>query len=338
MRDDITTWLAELPKVELHVHLEGSLRPVTMFTLAERNGIDLGASTPEELTGLYEFSDFEHFARLFFTGLDVLRTAEDFADAVSALAAELAAQNVRYAEVTTTSLNHRRRGLALEEYRDGLNEGRRRALLESGVQLSWVCDISRETEKPESHETVDYVLGRTAPEGVVGLGLGGIEAGFPPELFASSFERAKAAGLASLPHAGETVGPASVWGALDMLHADRIGHGVQSIADDRLIARLVQERIPLEVAPTSNVCLKIVDSIETHPLRRLTDAGVVTTINTDDPAYFGTTLTEELLAAHRWHGFTPADLHAAQVAALDVSYADAATKARIHAELERVQP
>ncbi len=309
-----------------------------MFNLAERNNVDIGASTPDDLTGLYEFNDFDDFARLFLTGLNVLRTAQDFADATSALAAELASQHVRYAEVTTTPLNHQRRGIALEEYRDGLDEGRRRARSESGVELSWICDISRESEDPGSEATIDYLLGPAAPDGVVGLGLGGIESGFPPELFASSFQRAKANGLASLPHAGETVGPASVWGALRSLGADRIGHGIQSLDDEKLVAHLADQRIPLELAPTSNVCLKIVDSPQAHPLGRLADAGIVTTINTDDPAYFQTTLTDELLTAHRLHGFTTSKLLAAQVAALDASYAGAEIKARIRAELERVLP
>nr|WP_281352407.1 adenosine deaminase [Phytoactinopolyspora alkaliphila] len=327
-----------MPKVELHVHLEGSLRPTTLFRLAERNGVDVGASTPDELNGLYQFNDFEDFAKLFFTGLAVLRSAEDFADATVSLAAELAAQNVPYAEVTSTPLTHQRRGVALEEYRDGLNEGRRRARADYGVDLAWVCDIARETEDPESEATIGYLLDSTAPDGVVGLGLGGIEAGFPPELFASSFARAKASGLASLPHAGETVGPESIWGALGSLNADRIGHGVHSLADPDLIAHLAAERIPLEVAPSSNVALKISDSLEAHPLGELAAAGVVVTINTDDPAYFQTTLTDELLAAHRFHGFTRTKLVAAQLAALNASYAATATKLRVRAELQRLLP
>ncbi|NDL56937.1 adenosine deaminase [Phytoactinopolyspora mesophila] len=334
--NDYPTWLTSLPKVELHVHLEGSLRPQTMFRLAKRNGVDVGAESPEELLSLYQFKNFEDFARLFFTGLAVLRTADDFADATVALAAELAAQNVRYAEVTSTALtHHQRRGVALEEYRDGLNEGRRRASADHGVDLAWICDISRQTEDPSSEATINYLLGPLAPEGVVGLGLGGIEDGFPPELFASSFKRAKAAGLASLPHAGETVGAASVWGALRALGAERIGHGIHCLEDPTLVDHLREHQIPLEVAPTSNVALKIAASPDTHPLAELVASGLHVTINTDDPAYFQTTLTDELLLAHRLHGFSREQLVQAQLRALDVSYAPAATKSRIREELQK---
>ncbi len=309
-----------------------------MLHLAERNGVDVGASSAEELTGLYQFGSFDDFARLFFTGLAVLRSAEDFADATAALGAELARQNVRYAEVTSTPITHQRRGVAAEEYRDGLNEGRRRAFTDHGVELAWVCDIARESEDPASEATIEYLLGHTAPEGVVGLGLGGIEDGYPPELFETSFARARAAGLASLPHAGETVGPASIWGALWSLQASRIGHGVQCLADPELVAYLRQHRIPLEVAPTSNVALKLAASPGEHPLGQLAAEGLRITINTDDPAYFQTTLVDELLLAHQIHGFTTEALIATQLDALDVSYAPEATKARIRHELAEVPP
>ncbi|MEU7895900.1 adenosine deaminase [Nonomuraea sp. NPDC049152] len=335
---DITSWIECLPKVELHVHLEGSLRPATLFALARRNGVDLSAQSPDDLAALYRFDGFDDFARLFMTGLDVLRTAEDFADTTAALAAELAAQNVRYAEVTTTPLHHHRRGVALEAYAAGLEEGRRRARTDHGVELGWICDISRESEDPGSHFTVDFLLGRTAPQGIVGLGLGGVETGFPPELFASSFAKAKANGLASLPHAGETAGAESVWGALRTLKADRIGHGIRCLDDPALVAHLVEHRIPLEVALSSNASLKLVQDLSSHPLGDLAQAGLVVTLNTDDPAYFQTTLNQELRAAHDLHGFTRQALRDAQAAALDASYAPSATKTAVHRELTEVHP
>ncbi|MGC7101107.1 adenosine deaminase [Amycolatopsis lurida] len=336
MTDDVVTWLAALPKVELHLHLEGSLRPATLFRLAERNGVDVGATSADELAERYRFTSFGDFAALFFAGLSVLRTAEDFTDAVVALAAELAQQNVRYAEVTTTPINHHRRGVALEDYRDGLNEGRRRARDELGVELGWICDISRESEDPASEFTVGFLLGPQAPDGVVGLGLGGVEDGFPPELFTSSFARARASGLAALPHAGETAGPASIWGAIRVLGAARIGHGIRCLEDPALVEHLATHRIPLEVAVTSNARLKLVDNVAAHPLTALLDAGLVVTLNTDDPAYFQTTLTEELELAHRVHGVSRQTLLALQLAALDASYADTATKTRIRAALTAV--
>ncbi|HEY3503048.1 MAG TPA: adenosine deaminase [Actinocatenispora sp.] len=334
--DETVTWLRALPKVELHVHLEGSLRPATLFRLAERNGVDVGATSAEELAERYTFGGFDDFAALFFAGLSVLRTAEDFADAVVALAAELAAQNVRYAEVTTSPVNHHRRGVPLAEYRAGLDEGRRRARQQHGIELAWVCDISRESEDPASEFTIGYLLGPQAPDGVVGLGLGGIEDGFPPELFASSFDRARANGLAALPHAGETVGPESIWGAVRTLRAARIGHGIRCVEDPALVEHLATQRIPLDVAVTSNARLQLVDRIEEHPLTAMLAAGLVVTLNTDDPAYFRTTLTDELALAHRTYGLDRAALRALQTTALDASYADGATKASIRAALAAV--
>lgn len=331
--DDTAAWIAALPKVELHLHLEGSLRPATLLRLAERNGADVGATSAEELAGRYSFSNFGDFASLFLAGLSVLRSAEDFTDAVVALAAELAAQNVWYAEVTTTPFSHHRRGVPLADYRDGLNEGRRRAREQFGVELTWICDIPRESEDPESEFTAGFLLGPQAPDGVAGLGLGGVEEGYPPELFASSFARARASGLAALPHAGETVGPDSIWGAVRTLRADRIGHGIRCLEDPGLVEHLAASRIPLEVAITSNVRLKLAGSAEAHPVRALLDAGLVVTLNTDDPAYFQTTLTGELELAHRVHGLSREALVAVQLAAVDASYAASATKARLRSAL-----
>ncbi|MCE4942145.1 adenosine deaminase [Streptomyces albulus] len=334
----IDEWIQRLPKVELHVHLEGSLRPATLFALAERNGVALRAGSAEELSELYQFGSFEDFGRLFMTGLKVLRSAEDFADATVALAAELAAQNVRYAEVTTSPMGHHQRGIALTEYAAGLDEGRRRARADHGVEIGWICDIVRNMEDPDSHHTVDFLLGPDSPAAVVGLGLGGVEHGFPPELFASSFAKAKASGLASLPHAGETAGPSSIWGALRVLKADRIGHGIRCLDDPALVAHLAEERIPLEVAPSSNVALCLVKDAESHVLGELARAGLAVTLNTDDPAYFQTTLNDELRTAHDVHGFSRQALLDAQATALRACYAPDGIKTAVARELQQTRP
>ena len=325
--------IADLPKVELHLHLEGSLRPDTMFELARRHQIHLGADSAEDLMGRYRFGSFDSFLELFIQGLEVLQTAEDFTLAVTALATELAAQRVRYAEVTTTPFNHHRRAISMAAYVAGLDEGRRQARAEHGVEINWVCDIPRELEDPASEFTVDLITGADAPEGVVALGLGGPEAGFPPELFADSFGRAQAAGFGSVPHAGETVGPASVWGAIRSLHADRIGHGVRAVEDPALLSHLAEHGIPLEVSMTSNVLLGVSPSIEQHQIGALLEAGVKVTLNTDDPAYFGTTLTRELELAHQIHNLSLPQLAEMQRTAIDVSFAPADVKQRISREL-----
>ena len=298
-------FIAGLPKCELHLHLEGSLRPDTMFALAQRNGIELERAS---LDRRYEFSNFDDFLQLFLLGLRVLRTGEDFADAVVALAAELGEQNVRYAEVTTTAFSHDKRGLAMSEYAAGLNEGRRIARERHGVELGWVIDIPREIEGPESSFTVDFVTGPHAPEGIVGMGLGGPEPGNPPEPYEKVFAKARAAGLRSLPHAGETEGAASVRGAVEKLGAERIGHGVNAIHDPSVIDLLRERDVHLEVSVTSNVALKVVPDVASHPLPRLIEAGLSVGVNTDDPAYFSTTLNDELLLVASTFGLGRAGL------------------------------
>lgn len=293
-RDLRTRQVAALPKCELHVHLEGSLRAKTLRQLARRNGIE----TPLDLSSVYAFGSFDEFARLFTLGLSVLQTAQDFSDAVDALAAELAEQNVRYAEVTTTAYMHLRRGVTKSAYVEGLNDGRRRAAVR-GVEMAWIVDIPRSIEPPDSRATIDLLLSADAPDNVIALGLGGPEAGWPPALYTDSFGRARAAGLLAIPHVGETDGAERVREALDLLHADRVGHGVRASEDPELMRRLASEGTPLELCVSSNVLLGVTPDVETHPISVLCDAGVRITINSDDPAYFSTTLTHELGIAGR---------------------------------------
>ena len=316
-----------MPKVEQHLHLEGSIRPGTAQRLAERHGASLPESTEPEFTG------FDRFLRAFLAGLELLRGSEDFAEITESLAAELAEQNVRYAEVTSTPFNHHRRGMAMAEYSEGLNEGRKRAA-QLGVGIGWILDIPRELEPPASGFTADYILGPLAPVGVVGIGLGGPEPGWPAAGFQRSFARVASAGLAALPHAGETAGAASVWSAIRDLGAQRIGHGIRSLDDRALLAYLSDHRIPLEISMTSNVCTGVVATLADHPIRTLVEAGVAVTINTDDPAYFYTTLTKELTIAASHHGFTLDELADLQNTAIDSSFADPETVGAFRRELE----
>jgi adenosine deaminase len=321
-----------LPKCELHLHLEGSLRLGTVQRLAERNGLDVGDR--RHLEQRYQFSGFGEFLTLFMLGLDVLRTGEDFVDAIDALAAELAAQHVRYAEVTTTAYGHVQRGIPVEEYCAGLAEGRRRARGTHGVDLAWVVDIPREFEPPEARFTAGFITGPHAPDGVVAIGLGGPEYGSDPRKYADSFAIARAAGLGSVPHAGEMDGADSVKGALDALGADRIGHGIRAIEDDELVRRLADTAVPLEVSLTSNVLLGACASLADHAVRELVDRGVVVTLNTDDPAYFSTTLVDELVLGRDLLDLDDEGLRRLQLTAVDASFAPAEHKRRLRAEIK----
>jgi aminodeoxyfutalosine deaminase len=295
----IDQYLSALPKAELHVHLEGAIQPAIVLELAKRNGIELPGQTVEELQKWFTFRDFNHFVEIFVSITRCLKTADDYELIAYEFGANMARQNVRYAEVTFSPSTHRfLLGLPHETYFSGLQRGRARAKAEFGVEIRWVFDIVRNVMGPIIREKcADYTTAvaiECQQEGVVALGLGGAEVGNPPEQFAPWFEKARAAGLHSTPHAGETAGPESVWGALKTLGAERIGHGVRAIEDPALVTYLAERQIPLEINPTSNICLGVYPDIENHPFPQLFAAGVPVTVNSDDPPLFNTMLNDEV--------------------------------------------
>ncbi len=338
--DTARQWIAALPKVELHVHLEGSMSVATVAALSERHGVDPTRVWPDGLPERFSFDGFPDFANQFFYGLSLLRTGDDLVTITDDLAAAMAEQNVRHAEVTTTAYTHfldrsNRPGMSWTDYRDGLNEGRRRAA-ERGVDISWVIDIPRDLEKPDQHVTIEYLEGDATPDGLVAIGLGGYEVGFPAAPYTDHFARAIALGLRSVPHAGETEGADSVRSAIDDLQADRIGHGVRCLEDSALVAELVERGVMLEVCPTSNDLLQVIERIEDHALPSLRDAGLRVCLNTDDPGWFATDLNTELEIATEHLGVSLEDHLEMQRDALDASFATASVKASIAAELDAI--
>ena len=301
--------IRRMPKVELHIHLEGSISPRTFLRLCQRHGIKPPAETEEALAALFNFNDFSDFVPVYLAIQNSLRTAEDFALVVEELAADRAAQNIVYSEVTVTPYIHiwQNKGTQPEEIVEGLEEGRRRAREHHGVELRWILDIPRNLPEPAATWTTDWAIA-WQDRGVVALGLAGREATAPPEPFAAMFARARAAGLHSAPHAGETAGPASVWGALHALAAERIGHGVRAVEDPLLLAYLRERQIPLEVNPTSNVRLRVYPSLEQHPFPHLWRMGLYLTVNSDDPPLFGTTLTDEYIRVAETFGLDWEDI------------------------------
>lgn len=304
MITNLSTFIQSMPKAEIHIHLEGAIRPETVLKLARRHGrfADLPGDDVQTLRDWFTFTDFDHFIEIYMTIQDLLRTADDFALIVYENGAEMARQNIRYREMTVTPythLDHQEKGLTLDDLLSGLERGRRRARADFGVEMRWIFDCHRnlsfaggEFDPRPAEKTLEYALaGRTY--GVVGFGLGGGEAGAPPAPFAPVFRRARAAGLRSVPHAGETVGPESVWGAVNQLGAHRIGHGVRAIEDPRLLALLRERGIPLEVCISSNVCLGVYGRSALHPFPHLDKMGLTLTVNGDDPPLFNTTLCRE---------------------------------------------
>lgn len=331
---NLQTFIHHMPKVELHIHLEGAIEPATLLRLAERNQVALPASTVEGLRVWYSFSDFEHFVQVYMTIQRCLRSADDFSLVAYELGADMARQNIRYREATVTPYTHllQDKGLAAEDIVAGLEDGRRRAKRDFGVEMRWILDIHRNLDMPATAEVTTQLVLDWAGRGVVALGLGGNEATAPAAPFAPYFQRVKAAGLYSAPHAGEIAGPESVWSAVRDLQADRIGHGVRSIEDPHLLAWLHECQIPLEVNPTSNVCLGVYRSFEQHPFIHLLRMGLCVTVNSDDPSLFDTTLTEEYQRLAEVFGLNEEDLRQLTLNAVRSTFLPAEEKQRMEEE------
>lgn len=331
---DLPTFIREMPKIELHVHLEGSIRPETLLTLARRYHVALPASTVEGLRRWYTFTDFAHFIEIYMTFARVLRTAEDIELIAREFLSGQAQQNIRYSEVTYTPYSQfEATGLPFAEQLAALNRAWEWAAKELNTHCAWVLDISRNTRPEEGDIVADWAISAMG-DGVCALGLGGPEIGHPPEKFTAAFDRAYAAGLPAVPHAGETGGPASIWGALNALHAVRIGHGIRCLEDPALVQVLRERRIPLEVSPTSNVCLKVAPDFAAHPFPRLLAEGLVVTLNSDDPPMFNTTLTEEYRKVSETFGLDAAALARLSLTALEVSLLPEERKKALRAEMK----
>jgi len=330
---DVPAFIAGLPKAELHVHLVGSASVSTVLELARRHP-DSGVPTePAALSGFYEFTDFGHFIEVYIAVNSLVRTPEDIEALVVGIGADMAGQNIRYAEVTATPDSHLQVGIPAEEIAAAYTVGRARALSEHGVELAWVYDIPGELGLPSGLRTIDWVE-RHAPAGSVGFGLGGPEQGIDRPQFAAVFARARALGLASVPHAGETTGPETVWDAINSLAAQRIGHGIAAAQDPALMDYLGEHGIALEVCPTSNLRTRAVARLEDHPFQALRQAGVMLTLNSDDPGMFDTTLCKEYEIAHNTFGLSSAELADLARAAVRASFRDETGKRGLLAEMD----
>lgn len=326
-------FVAALPKAELHVHHVGSAAPDTVARLAARHPDSPVPADAEALAEYFTFTDFAHFIEVYLSVVDLLRTPEDLWTLTHEVGRDLAAQNVRYAELTMTPYTSIARGIPAEAYVEAIEDARRAAERDFGVALQWIFDIPGESGIPAADVTLETAL-RLQPDALVGFGLGGPEIGVPRPQFAEHFAHARAAGLHSVPHAGESTGPQSIWDSLDVLGAERIGHGIAAAQDPELMARLAADGIALEVCPTSNVRTRSVPSLEEHPLPVLVEAGVTVTINSDDPPMFGTTLNREYEIAADLLGLDEAGVVDLALAAVDASFASDPMKAHLRSEIQ----
>src|SRR5499433_1766967 len=291
---DTAALITRLPKCELHIHVEGSLEPELMLALARRNGISLPYASVDAVRQAYRFRNLQDFLDVYYLGMSVLITEQDFYDLAFAYLARAHADNVRHVEMFFDPQGHTARGIAFATVIEGLSRAIADAGRKLGVAARLIMCFLRHLDEADAERTLDAAL--AFRDRIVGVGLDSSERGNPPGKFTRVFARARDAGFFLTAHAGEE-GPASyVWEALDLLGVARIDHGVRCMEDETLVGRLARERVPLTVCPLSNVRLRVVDELAHHPLRRMLDKGLAVTVNSDDPAYFGGYVNQNYLA------------------------------------------
>ncbi len=333
--DELAARLRAMPKVELHVHLEGATDAATVWDLAKRNKVTLPVETFTEWQRMYEFRDFDHFLDIYRLSVDCMQTAADFAFMLDRFLANQAAQNVRYCEVFL-SASFMIENFPQDDVIAVLQEGIAKGKEKYDIGVRFIPDIARHLPET-SFPVLDFIL-KGYEQGIfIGLGLGGPEVGFPPENFVEVYDAARKQGLHLVAHAGETVGAESVWGALTKLKVERIGHGVRSVEDPKLLSYLKETQTPLEVCPVSNYRLKVTPLDEPHPLRKLVDAGVYCTVNSDDPPMFSTNLNNEYLTLAQ-QGFSWDELWQLNLNALEASFLPEDEKAAYRANFLTFQP
>ena len=306
----MTSFIEGLPKAELHLQIEGTIEPETMFRLAERNRINLPYEGVEALRAAYRFGELQDFLDLYYQGMAVLQKEEDYYDMTWAYLEKARAQNILHAEIFFDPQGHTSRGIAFATVIDGIWHALENGYQRLGIGSRLILCFLRDRDANEAMATLEQAL--PYRHRIVGVGLDSAEKGNPPGKFREVFDRARAQGFLTVAHAGEE-GPASyVREALDMLHVARIDHGIRALEDPALVARLARERVPLTVCPLSNVRLRVVDDIRRHPLRRMMETGLLVTVNSDDPAYFGGYVDENFAAVQ--HGLDLSDADLAQLA------------------------
>jgi aminodeoxyfutalosine deaminase len=334
----LASFIAGLPKVELHVHHVGSASPAIVSELAKRHP-GVVPSDPDELRRFFEFRDFAHFVDVYLAVVALIRTDEDVRYLTYEVARELATgQNVRYAEMTCTPYtsvlpDDPDHGMPIEAYTEALEDARIAAERDFGIVLQWIYDIPGESGMPAADATLSFATNQRV-DALVGFGLGGPEVGVSRRQFKPHFDAARRVGLHSVPHAGETTGPDTVWDALRVLGAERIGHGTSAAQDPKLLEHLAARGVPLEVCPSSNVATKAVAHLDEHPIVAFRDAGVTITVNSDDPSMFGTSLNQEYEIAARLLGLDAAGVTDLARAATRASFAPDEVKRGLLDEIE----
>ncbi|MGH6638937.1 MAG: adenosine deaminase [Polaromonas sp.] len=324
--DRLPELLRRMPKAELHIHIEGSLEPELIFALAQRNGVALPYASVEELRSAYAFTNLQSFLDIYYAGASVLLREQDFYDMARAYLLRAAADNVVHTELFFDPQTHTARGVSMETVINGLHRACVDAQAELGVSASLILCFLRHLSEEQAFETLEQAL--PYRDKFIGVGLDSGEVGNPPEKFARVFARCRALGFHLVAHAGEEGPPAYVWTALDLLKVERIDHGVQSSKDAALMQRLAQDRIALTVCPLSNLKLCVFPDLASHNLRQLLDAGLVATVNSDDPAYFGGYMNENFTQTFAATQLNTQHAYTLARNSFEASFIDASAKAR----------
>jgi adenine deaminase len=306
--NSLSAYLDRLPKSELHIHIEGSLEPELMFALAKRNKVTLPYDSVEAVRRAYDFGNLQDFLDLYYQGMSVLRTEQDFYDLTSAYFARVAAQKVGYVELFFDPQGHTSRGVPFEAVLDGIDRARADAAAKLGLKSRVIMCFLRHLDEADAERTLDAALAHKGR--IVGVGLDSSEVGHPPNKFKNVFRRAREEGFRLVAHAGEEGPPEYVWEALDILGVDRIDHGNRAMEDAALVKRLAKDRMALTVCPLSNLRLCGVRDLREHPLKRMLDQGLVVTVNSDDPAYFGGYVGENYTAIQKALGLKDTEVRA----------------------------
>ena len=335
---DLSSFIAGLPKAALHVHNVGSASPAIVSELAMRHPGVVPVDT-DELRRFFEFRDFAHFVDVYLAVVSLIRTDDDIRYLTYEVARELAeSQQVRYAELTCTPYtsvlpDDPDHGIPIEAYTEAIEDARIAAERDFGIVLRWIYDIPGESGMPAADATLSFATNHRV-DALVGFGLGGPEIGVARAQFKPHFDAARRVGLHSVPHAGETTGPETVWDALRLLGAERIGHGTSAALDRQLLDYLARSGVPLEVCPSSNVATKAVANLDEHPIRAFRDAGVMITVNSDDPSMFGTSLNQEYEIAARLLDLDASGVADLAAAAVRASFADPEVKVALLTAIE----
>ena len=331
MNDDL--FIRGLPKAELHLHIEGTLEPETMFDLAARNGVDLPFASVDEVRAAYEFTDLQSFLDIYYQACAVLLTEQDFYDLMYAYLERAHADGVRRAEIFFDPQTHTDRDVEFGVFMDGFTRAIDDAEREMGISAALILCFLRHLPAEEAVTT--WRAAQSYRDRILGVGLDSSEAGFPPELFVEPYVLARDDGMRLVAHAGEEGPAAYIVSALDTLGVERIDHGVRCEEDPALVARLVADGVPLTMCPLSNLALKVVDRLEDHGLKRLLDLGVKVTVNSDDPAYFGGYVGENYAAVADALGLDRADLVTLARNSIDATFLGDAAKRQLLDELDR---